>query len=450
MPIHPSNAPHIVVVGAGMAGLAAASRIAFGERRGGSPSRATVEVLEASDRVGGRVATDVVEGPGGAYLVDRGFQVYLSPYAWPARWLDLKALDLKAFMPGALVWNGARAATVAHPLREPLAAIAGVVAGIVPPRDALRMLPFARAALRGPATEAGEPAGVSALSRLEAAGISRRTIDTFFRSFFGGVFFDRSLETDASRLDFLLRMFAEGFACVPAGGMGEIAARMAQPLGNRVATGRRVERVETADDGSQSVVLADGSRRSADAVIVATGAHDLARLVPGNRMPDPGAIEWCGTMSAWFATPDRSRLPKWLVLNGSGRGAGTLGAFSHGAAMSSIAPGYAPAGRGLFVANTAYLPRDADTSRDLAEDMRRTLREILGAGATDGWELLRVQRIRHALPRQWPQDLSRRMPSMLSPRLFVAGDHLEDASINGAVRSGHLAAESCLQALGAA
>ena len=440
-----SNAPHIVVIGAGMAGLAAASRIAFGERRGGTPSRATVELVEASDRVGGRVATDVVDGPGGAYRVDRGFQVYLSPYAWPARWLDLKALELRPFMPGALVWNGARAATVAHPLREPLAALAGIVAGIVPPRDALRMLPFARTALRGPSGEAGEPAGKSALSRLEAAGISPRTIDTFFRSFFGGVFFDRSLETDASRLDYLLRMFAEGFACVPARGMAEIARQLAEPLGDRISTGARVERIETAPNGAQVVVLEGGERRTSDAVIVATGAQDLARLVPS-----VGGIEWCGTMSAWFATPDRAQLPKWLVLNGSGRGGHTVGAFSHGAAMSSIAPDYAPAGRGLFVANTAYLPRDADTSRDLAEDMRRTLREILGAEATDGWELVAVQRIRHALPRQWPQDLARRLPSMLSPRTFVAGDHLEDASINGAVRSGHLAAESCLQALGAA
>ena len=71
--------------------------------------------------------------------------------------------------------------------------------------------------------------GQTALERLRSAGISERTIDRFFRSFFGGVFFDRTLGTDATRLDFLLRMFAEGFACVPSRGMGEIAAHMAAP-----------------------------------------------------------------------------------------------------------------------------------------------------------------------------------------------------------------------------
>jgi len=422
-----SAGKHIVVVGAGIAGLSAARTLAA---QGHS-----VLVLESSSRVGGRVASDAIETPTGGFTVDRGFQIFLSAYPEARRFLDLRALDLKAFMPGALVWNGARTAAIAHPLREPLAAITGILAGAVPPADALRMIPFAQAALRGPSDGPGAPSGVTALSRLERAGISRATIDRFFRSFFGGVFFDRSLETDSSRLDFLLRMFAEGFACVPARGMGEIAAQLAAPLSGSVRLGAAVERV----DGTR-VTLAGGERIDADAVIVATGAHDLRRLVP--ELPE---IHWCGTLSAWFATPDPSLLPRWLVLNGSRRGA-----FNHGAAISAIAPGYAPAGRGLFVANTAFLPREADSCADLAEDMRRTLAQILGRAATDGWELLAVQRISHAIPRQWPADLAARLPSALGPRVFVAGDHLEDASINGAMRSGRLAAERAIATLSSA
>jgi hypothetical protein len=60
-----------------------------------------------------------------------------------------------------------------------------------------------------------------------------------------------------------------------------------------------------------------------------------------------------------------------------------------------------------------------------------------------------VQRIPHAIPRQWPEDLVARLPAALGPRTFVAGDHLEDASINGAMRSGRRAAERCLAALAA-
>ncbi len=422
---------HVVIVGAGIAGLAAARTLV--------DAGCSIELIEASDRVGGRVASDVIRG----FTIDRGFQIYLSAYPEGKRFLDrpeadLRALDLKAFMPGALVWNGARSATVAHPLREPLAAIAGVLRGIVPPPDALRMIPFALRAIRGPADGPG-PAGTTAFARLTAAGISRPTIDRFFRPFFGGVFFDTSLSTDAGRLDFLLRMFAEGFACVPAKGMGEIPRLMAASVPTaRVRLGSRVERVE-----SRAVVLASGERISADAVVLATGAHDLERLL-APIAPDFPRAEWCGTFSAWFATPDSAALPRWLVLNGSGRGS-----FNHGAAMSAIAPSYAAQGRGLFVANTTFLPKDADTSSDIAADMLRTLREILGRDATDGWELLAAQRIRHAIPRQWPQDVARgeRARSVALPTgVFLAGDHLEDASINGAMRSGRRAAEAILAA----
>lgn len=388
-------------------------------------------VLERSSRVGGRVASDSI----GGFTVDRGFQIFLSAYPEAKRFLDLRALDLRAFMPGALVWNGARAATVAHPLREPGAAIAGVLRGAVPIGDALRMIPFAREALRGPADGPERAIGTTARARLEAAGISRATIDGFFRSFFGGVFFDSSLRTDRTRLDFLLRMFAEGFACVPAKGMGEIAAQLAAPIASSIRLNARVERVS-----GTSVTLAGGERVEADAVILATGAHELAQIVPN--LP---AIHWCGTLSAWFATPDPAALPRWLVLNGSGRGA-----FNHGAAMSAIAPSYAPVGRGLFVANTAFLPRDCDTTADIAGDMRRTLAQILGRGAADGWELVAAQRIPRAIPRQWPEDLAARLPSMLGARVFVAGDHLEDASINGAMRSGRLAAERTIATLSSA
>lgn len=420
-PSLPSGSRHIVVVGAGIAGLSAARTLAA---RG-----ASVEVLEASDRIGGRVASDVVAGPGGQYIVDRGFQVFLSAYPEAKRLLDLRGLDLKAFMPGAMVWNGSRVGTIAHPLREPVAALGGVLRGVVPIADALRMIPFAREAMRGPADGPGAPIGRSAQDRLESAGISARTIDGFFRSFFGGVFFDRSLGTDASRLSFLLRMFAEGFACVPARGMGEVAAQLAAPIAGSIHTGARVDRI----DGTR-VRLASGEVREGDAVVIATGAHELRDLMP--TLPE---TSWCGTLSAWFATPDPSLLPSWLVLNGTG-----VGAFNHGAAMSAIAPAYAPAGHGLFVANTAYLPRDGDSGLDLAGDMHRTLRQILGRRATDGWEIVAVQRIPRAIPRQWPSDLAHRMPVEVLPRVFVAGDHLEDSSINGAMRSGRLAAERCL------
>ena len=65
------NAPsskRAIVVGAGVAGLAAAKVL--------GDSGVSVTLVEASDGVGGRVRSDVVDG----FILDRGFQVFIEAY----------------------------------------------------------------------------------------------------------------------------------------------------------------------------------------------------------------------------------------------------------------------------------------------------------------------------------------------------------------------------------
>ncbi len=97
----------ILVIGSGLAGLSCAVRLHEAGRR--------VRVLEASDGVGGRVRTDVVDG----FLLDRGFQVYLDAYPEAGRFLDFAALDLRLFEPGALVWKNGKLRSVMDVFRRP-------------------------------------------------------------------------------------------------------------------------------------------------------------------------------------------------------------------------------------------------------------------------------------------------------------------------------------------
>lgn len=92
-------------------------------------------MLEAAEQVGGRVATDVVDG----FLLDRGFQVYNTAYPESARILDHKALDLRSFTPGALVRVGDRLHRLADPRRRPLAAPGTLLAPIGSPADKVRV-----------------------------------------------------------------------------------------------------------------------------------------------------------------------------------------------------------------------------------------------------------------------------------------------------------------------
>lgn len=116
-----------VVVGAGLAGLAAARQI---KSRGRS-----VIVIEAQDGVGGRVRTDKVDG----FLLDRGFQVLLTAYPELKTQIDMSALDLKMFSSGALVMRDGKPSVVTDPFREPKRAAATVFAPIGSLTDKLRV-----------------------------------------------------------------------------------------------------------------------------------------------------------------------------------------------------------------------------------------------------------------------------------------------------------------------
>ncbi|MGB3737029.1 MAG: FAD-dependent oxidoreductase, partial [Ilumatobacter sp.] len=101
-----TDAP-VAIVGAGLAGLACATTL----HAAGVP----VQVFEASDGVGGRVRSDIVDG----FTLDRGFQVALTAYPEMHRQLDMDALDLRAFDPGALVWRDGSGSEVSDPFRKP-------------------------------------------------------------------------------------------------------------------------------------------------------------------------------------------------------------------------------------------------------------------------------------------------------------------------------------------
>jgi hypothetical protein len=77
-------------------------------------------------------------------------------------------------------------------------------------------------------------------------------------------------------------------------------------------------------------------------------------------------------------------------------------------------------------------------------DVRAQLSRMWGPGSAS-WELLRRDDIPHALP-ALPPPMRRPSPARIADGLYLAGDHRETPSIQGALVSGVRAARSVLGA----
>ena len=391
----------VAVVGAGLAGLSCAVAL----HDAGIP----VQVYEASDGVGGRVRTDHVDG----FLLDRGFQVALTAYPEMHRQLDMAALDLQAFDPGALVWRNGKGSVVGDPFRRPTTALSTVTAPIGSPFDKARIALLRRRLRSVHPVRLLQSDDRSTRAALEDAGFSATIIERFFRPLVGGIQLDPDLTDSRRMFDIIFRMLADGDSAVPATGMQAIPGQLADRLPDAtVHLGARVTAT------SPTSITVDGTTIAASAVVVATegpAAADLLGLAP---------VESKSVGAVYFAAPEAPIDSKLVVLDGTGRGP-----VLNVAVMSNVAASYAPAGSHLVVA--ALPGHDGDT---IEHDARSQLRGWWGS-QVDAWDHLATYRIAHGQPRQRPPfDPKQRV--QLDDGRFVCGDHRDTASIQGAMYSG--------------
>lgn len=407
----------VIVVGAGLAGLATALELQQAGRE--------VLVIEATDRAGGRVKTDLVDG----YRLDRGFQVYLEAYPQGQRYLDLDSLDFSPFMPGALVRSGGKFHVLADPLRAPRHFFKTLLSPIGTLGDRMRMMELQARSCQGPLQSVFDRREITTLERLERIGFSSDMISSFFRPFLGGIFLDKDLETSSRMLDFVFRMISRGRTVVPARGMEEIPHQIAGRLKEgTIRCNCPAARVE-----GGRVELEGGEILTADSVVLATEGPVAHRLT-GGLIPDTGSRP----VTCLYFSAERipSRIGSWLVLNGEGKGP-----VNNLAIMSEVSPEYAPAGRHLI---SVTVLDDGTGEGELIRQVRRQLRRWFG-GRVEKWEHLRTYHIPHGQPIQRCGFREERMcPAEVAPGLLVAGDYRDTASINGALYSGRKAAESIL------
>ena len=406
----------VVVVGAGLAGLRCAVRLAELGRE--------VLVVESSDAVGGRVRTDVVDG----FRCDRGFQVLNPAYPAVRRWVDVEALDLKPFGAGVLVRRPDGLRLVADPVREPGRLLATLRSGYANPVELAALGRWVGRVMVDPKSVLAQRDCTLAES-FDHAGVTGRLRREVLEPFLAGVLVESHGQSSALFTKLLVRMFALGRPAVPALGMQAFPHQLARPLGDRVRLHSRVDAVVPVDGGVD--VRVGGERLQARRAVVATDPLGASRLTD---LPEPkvrGLVTW------WFEAPEPPSALPFVAVDGRRPEGHPPGPVWNAAVMTAAAPSYAPPARHLVEATCLLDRPDGDAPE---ADVLRHVGQIYGCDTT-GWQVVTRHRVPAALPAMAP-PLRARSSVDLGEGVFVCGDHRDTASIQGALVSGNRTAEA--------
>jgi protoporphyrinogen oxidase len=403
----------IVIIGAGIAGLTCAKYL--------KDKGIEALILEASDGIGGRVRTDVVQG----FQLDRGFQVLLTAYPEARNLLNYKALRFKALPSGARIRSGNDFFVMPNPLKNPLTAPQALFAPVGNLWDKLKVLHLnlSLANATEPTAKNSQPAQTT-LAFLKDFGYSDTIIERFFRPFFRGVFLEKGLETDATYFKFLFRLFAEGDVVVPEKGMQAIPEQIAAHLApHQIRLNTPVGRIE-----GKTIFLKNGETIVADKIVLATDAHN-ADLLLGEVNNTPFNATDCLYFESDTPVPFQGE--SYLIVN-----ANAHEWIDHLVVLSDVAPSYSPKGKTLI--SVSLVGQNNHSATDLIAKTQAELAAWFGKSQT--WRHLKTYRIPAALPQYFdaPQQDT---VLKINDFMYRCGDYTAYPSLNAAMRTGREVAE---------
>ena len=412
------NQTDVLIIGGGLSGLSCAVVLVEAGK--------TVKLLEATDRVGGRVRSDVIDG----FTLDVGFQVLLTAYPACRQLLDYEALRLRPFDPGAVIRHNDRFTTLADPWRSPSKTLATALNPVGSLSDKLLIAKLRRVCCRGSLEDLYNRPAMPTERYLKEFGFSNNMIDRFFRPFLGGVFLDESLSVSSRMLEFVFRMFASGDVAVPADGMGAIPRQLAERLPRGV-----ISLQSSVVHLDQNVAtLSDGSKVSGRTVVIATESNGAARLLQRPEL----ATEWNQTSTLYYSAPRLAQTHKSLILRGD-----ESGPIQTATILSNVAPEYSPANQSLIsVSHPLQANQQVDLDR-LDHETRAQLRCWFGDQVSK-WELLQSYQIRYGVPSTTLAPVIQDVRGSANGQIYVCGDHVETPSIQGAMNSGIRVAKEIL------
>ena len=381
----------VIVIGAGLAGLNAAITL---QNEGIS-----VTVLESSDRPGGRVTSDLIDG----FICDRGFQLLNINYPEIKRLGIAKEIDFVSAASVIEVARDDRRTRIGDP-RVAFFSIFSPETGSL--LEKIRLVKYLIKRTR--VASVGEELKVNGIGK-----VYERVLSPFLT----GVFLVDPLLVNAEYGRTAIGHFVTGNSGLPAQGMKVFSDALAARV-DSIEYGVQVNSIKN------NVVKTSQGKYEADAIIVATDATTAAQLLDLTVVPQlVGCTTW------YHSTNESPTHSKSLIIDSQKRGP-----LVNTIVISNMLPSYAPAGKSL-ISSTSILPATES-------EVRRHLSILYGTD-TRKWKLVAKYEIPSALPLA---GLESQMASSshVQDSIYIAGDYRSAPSQNGALLSGRLAALSVL------
>ena len=382
----------VVVIGAGLAGLSAALEIQKAGRE--------VIVLEAAERAGGRVQSDLIDG----FTCDRGFQLINAKYPELVALNVLGKLDFRFADRAINVSIDQELHRLGDPRRYPFTAF-DLTTGSV-----LEKFALVKALM-------GKPEANQSIDEYLASAGLGKTLDRVLKPFLRGVYLTDLVNISAPAGLEIIKTFIGGKPGLPRAGVGALSAAIANEI-NDLRLGVAVNSIKAGK------VLTTAGEIAASEIIVATDSTTAAQLL------DLTSVAKLASCTTWYHNAPTAPVSHGqLIVDGQSRGAviNTL-------VISNFIPEYAPVGKNLISSTTELGVTESEVRRHLAT--------IYNCDNRD-WELVAKYEIPAALP-IGAKAISQPIQTLVREGIYLAGDAQVAPSQNGALKSGRLAALAVL------
>ena len=373
-----------IVIGAGLSGLTVSRQL---EKLGKS-----VLLLEATNQVGGRVKSDVVDG----YICDRGFQVINPKYPQVAKSGVINQLNFKK------ISSKIRIDDLNLNIGYSLGSLSNKIGSV---SEKLRFLNFVFSKKVSNSREFGMY--MSRFSNLYQAALE---------PFLSGVVLTDPRQIAADVVQEILQSFVKSLPGVPALGVGEFPKALAKPIKN-LALSEKVESI------TANCVNTSKTSYRARYIVVATDSISASKLVTNLSTP-----QMLASFTSYFSTNEKIANSKNLVVSKNSKLVNSI-------VMSEVSKNYAPVGKCLVSATSLTNITEKEFKDELGK---------LWHTNTSSWESVTRYEIQHSLPLHLPGK-KKVSKLQINDWLFVIGDHMGIPSQQGAMQTGEAVANKINQ-----